>query len=178
VQAYCSTAAVPHLLAELRAYSCIPHFSLLPAEAYCSSLFWCLSVDAWIASMLCCAVPQLQTPQLTCAPACCCCCCCYRTCAAACFVFCALQFSSAIGPYKGGLRFHPTVSLSVIKFLGFEQCFKNALTTLPMGGGKVRAGVIGLPDKTVRLFVMGGKLRLSVTAKNSPAPAACIGTRL
>jgi hypothetical protein len=53
-----------------------------------------------------------------------------------------LQFSSAIGPYKGGLRFHPTVSLSVIKFLGFEQCFKNALTTLPMGGGKVCAGVI------------------------------------
>lgn len=49
-----------------------------------------------------------------------------------------LQFSSAIGPYKGGLRFHPTVSLSVIKFLGFEQIFKNALTTLPMGGGKVR----------------------------------------
>ncbi|KAF6258661.1 hypothetical protein COO60DRAFT_1622128 [Scenedesmus sp. NREL 46B-D3] len=47
-----------------------------------------------------------------------------------------VQFSSAIGPYKGGLRFHPTVSLSVIKFLGFEQCFKNALTTLPMGGGK------------------------------------------
>jgi len=48
-----------------------------------------------------------------------------------------LQFSSAIGPYKGGLRFHPTVTLSVIKFLGFEQIFKNALTTLPMGGGKV-----------------------------------------
>ncbi|KAF8059195.1 NADP-specific glutamate dehydrogenase [Scenedesmus sp. PABB004] len=47
-----------------------------------------------------------------------------------------VQFSSAIGPYKGGLRFHPTVTLSVIKFLGFEQCFKNALTTLPMGGGK------------------------------------------
>eukprot|EP00878_Enallax_costatus_P001206 GHUV01001348.1.p1 GENE.GHUV01001348.1~~GHUV01001348.1.p1 ORF type:complete len:464 (+),score=127.69 GHUV01001348.1:196-1587(+) len=47
-----------------------------------------------------------------------------------------VQFSSAIGPYKGGLRFHPTVSLSVIKFLGFEQCFKNALTTLPMGAGK------------------------------------------
>eukprot|EP00879_Flechtneria_rotunda_P016863 GHRR01017652.1.p1 GENE.GHRR01017652.1~~GHRR01017652.1.p1 ORF type:complete len:365 (+),score=119.59 GHRR01017652.1:657-1751(+) len=47
-----------------------------------------------------------------------------------------VQFSSAIGPYKGGLRFHPSVTLSVIKFLGFEQCFKNALTTLPMGGGK------------------------------------------
>jgi glutamate dehydrogenase (NADP+) len=47
-----------------------------------------------------------------------------------------VQYNSAIGPYKGGLRFHPTVNLSVIKFLGFEQIFKNSLTTLPMGGGK------------------------------------------
>jgi len=47
-----------------------------------------------------------------------------------------VQFNSAIGPYKGGIRFHPTVNLSVLKFLGFEQVFKNALTTLPMGGGK------------------------------------------
>lgn len=47
-----------------------------------------------------------------------------------------VQFNNAIGPYKGGMRFHPTVTLSVLKFLGFEQCFKNALTTLPMGGGK------------------------------------------
>ncbi|MBQ3902830.1 MAG: NADP-specific glutamate dehydrogenase [Lachnospiraceae bacterium] len=47
-----------------------------------------------------------------------------------------VQFNSAIGPYKGGLRFHPSVTLSVIKFLGFEQIFKNSLTTLPMGGGK------------------------------------------
>ncbi|MCB9357383.1 MAG: NADP-specific glutamate dehydrogenase [Calditrichaeota bacterium] len=47
-----------------------------------------------------------------------------------------VEFSSAIGPYKGGLRFHPTVNLSILKFLGFEQVFKNALTTLPMGGGK------------------------------------------
>ncbi len=47
-----------------------------------------------------------------------------------------VQFNSAIGPYKGGLRFHPTVCASVIKFLGFEQIFKNSLTTLPMGGGK------------------------------------------
>lgn len=46
------------------------------------------------------------------------------------------QFNSAIGPYKGGIRFHPTVCASVLKFLGFEQVFKNALTTLPMGGGK------------------------------------------
>lgn len=47
-----------------------------------------------------------------------------------------VEFNSAIGPYKGGLRFHPSVNLSIIKFLGFEQCFKNALTGLPMGGGK------------------------------------------
>jgi glutamate dehydrogenase (NADP+) len=47
-----------------------------------------------------------------------------------------VEFNSAIGPYKGGLRFHPTVTLSVLKFLGFEQIFKNSLTTLPMGGGK------------------------------------------
>ena len=47
-----------------------------------------------------------------------------------------VQFNSAIGPYKGGLRFHPTVNLGVLKFLGFEQIFKNALTGLPMGGGK------------------------------------------
>jgi glutamate dehydrogenase (NADP+) len=47
-----------------------------------------------------------------------------------------IQFSSAIGPYKGGLRFHPSVCLSILKFLAFEQIFKNSLTTLPMGGGK------------------------------------------
>ena len=47
-----------------------------------------------------------------------------------------VEFNSAIGPYKGGLRFHPSVNLGIIKFLGFEQVFKNALTTLPMGGGK------------------------------------------
>jgi glutamate dehydrogenase (NADP+) len=46
------------------------------------------------------------------------------------------EFNSALGPYKGGLRFHPTVTASILKFLGFEQIFKNALTTLPMGGGK------------------------------------------
>ena len=47
-----------------------------------------------------------------------------------------VQFNSAIGPYKGGLRFHPAVNVSMLKFLGFEQTFKNALTALPMGGGK------------------------------------------
>ena len=47
-----------------------------------------------------------------------------------------VQFNSAIGPYKGGLRFHPSVNMSIIKFLGFEQIFKNSLTGLPIGGGK------------------------------------------
>ena len=47
-----------------------------------------------------------------------------------------IEMNSAIGPYKGGLRFHPSVNLSVLKFLAFEQIFKNSLTTLPMGGGK------------------------------------------
>ena len=47
-----------------------------------------------------------------------------------------VEFNSALGPYKGGLRFHPSVNLSIIKFLGFEQTFKNALTGMPIGGGK------------------------------------------
>ena len=47
-----------------------------------------------------------------------------------------IQFNNAIGPYKGGIRFHASVNLSILKFLGFEQTFKNALTTLPMGGAK------------------------------------------
>jgi glutamate dehydrogenase (NADP+) len=47
-----------------------------------------------------------------------------------------VQFNNALGPYKGGLRFHPSVNLSILKFLGFEQIFKNALTTLPLGGAK------------------------------------------
>ena len=47
-----------------------------------------------------------------------------------------VQFNSAIGPFKGGIRFHPSVNLGILKFLGFEQIFKNSLTTLPMGGGK------------------------------------------
>ena len=52
-----------------------------------------------------------------------------------------IQMNSAIGPYKGGLRFHPTVCASILKFLAFEQVFKNSLTTLPMGGGKGRLGL-------------------------------------
>ncbi|MDN6491042.1 MAG: glutamate dehydrogenase, partial [Yaniella sp.] len=47
-----------------------------------------------------------------------------------------VQFNSALGPYKGGLRFHPSVNLGIVKFLGFEQIFKNAITGLPIGGGK------------------------------------------
>ena len=47
-----------------------------------------------------------------------------------------IQMNSAIGPYKGGLRFHPSVNMSILKFLAFEQVFKNSLTTLPMGGAK------------------------------------------
>ena len=54
-----------------------------------------------------------------------------------------VEFNSAIGPYKGGLRFHPSVNLSILKFLGFEQVFKNSLTTLPMGGGKGGSDFIG-----------------------------------
>ena len=53
-----------------------------------------------------------------------------------------VQFNSAIGPYKGGLRLHPSVNLGIIKFLGFEQIFKNSLTGLPIGGGKVSGGML------------------------------------
>jgi glutamate dehydrogenase (NADP+) len=53
-----------------------------------------------------------------------------------------VQMSSAIGPYKGGMRFHPSVNLGILKFLAFEQTFKNALTTLPMGGGKAARTLI------------------------------------
>ncbi len=57
-----------------------------------------------------------------------------------------IEMNSAIGPYKGGLRFHESVNLSILKFLAFEQVFKNALTTLPMGGGK---GGAKFYDRTV-----------------------------
>jgi glutamate dehydrogenase (NADP+) len=65
-----------------------------------------------------------------------------------------VQFNSAIGPYKGGLRFHPSVSLSIIKFLGFEQIFKNSLTGLPIGGGKGGADFDpkGKSDREVMAF--------------------------
>ena len=65
-----------------------------------------------------------------------------------------VQFNTAIGPYKGGIRFHPTVNLSILKFLGFEQTFKNALTTLPMGGGKGGADFSpkGKSDREIMTF--------------------------
>jgi glutamate dehydrogenase (NADP+) len=65
-----------------------------------------------------------------------------------------VQYNSALGPYKGGLRFHPTVNLSILKFLGFEQIFKNALTGLMMGGGKGGADFDpkGKSDNEIRRF--------------------------
>ena len=65
-----------------------------------------------------------------------------------------VQFNSSIGPYKGGLRFHPSVNLGIIKFLGFEQCFKNSLTCLPIGGGKGGADFDpkGKSDREVMAF--------------------------
>merc|ERR1712137_77627 len=65
-----------------------------------------------------------------------------------------VQFNNAIGPYKGGLRFHPNVTQSVLKFLAFEQCFKNALTGLPMGGGKGGSDFNpkGRTDRDIMLF--------------------------
>ena len=62
------------------------------------------------------------------------------------------EFNSALGPYKGGLRFHPTVSASILKFLGFEQVFKNSLTTLPMGGGKGSVDHYVVPVKPGRIL--------------------------
>ena len=76
-----------------------------------------------------------------------------------------VQMNSAIGPYKGGIRFHPSVNLSIMKFLAFEQTFKNSLTTLPMGGGKGGSDFNpkGKSDAEVMRFCqsfMQGRLRL------------------
>ena len=73
-----------------------------------------------------------------------------------------VEFNSSIGPYKGGLRFHPSVSLSILKFLGFEQIFKNSLTTLPMGGGKGGADFDpkGKSDNEVMSFCQSFMLEL------------------
>ena len=73
-----------------------------------------------------------------------------------------VQFNSAIGPYKGGLRFHKSVNLSILKFLGFEQTFKNALTTLPMGGGKGGSDFdpVGKSDAEIMRFCQAFMLEL------------------
>ena len=73
-----------------------------------------------------------------------------------------VQFNNAIGPYKGGIRFHPSVNLSILKFLGFEQTFKNALTTLPMGGAKGGADFSprGRSDAEVMRFCQSFMLEL------------------
>ena len=89
-----------------------------------------------------------------------------------------VQFNSAIGPYKGGLRFHPSVTLSVLKFLGFEQTFKNSLTTLPMGGGKGGANFNpkGKSDREVMRFCQSFMTELSRhIGSNVDIPAGDIG---
>ncbi|MFI3296721.1 MAG: NADP-specific glutamate dehydrogenase [bacterium] len=89
-----------------------------------------------------------------------------------------VQFSSAIGPYKGGLRFHPAVNLSMLKFLGFEQTFKNALTTLPMGGGKGGADFdpIGKSDAEVMRFCQAFMYELwRIVGKDTDVPAGDVG---
>ena len=87
-------------------------------------------------------------------------------------------FNSAIGPYKGGLRFHPSVNLSILKFLGFEQTFKNALTTLPMGGGKGGAdfSIRGRSDAEVMRFCQAYMTELYRNiGPNEDVPAGDIG---
>ncbi len=89
-----------------------------------------------------------------------------------------IQFNSAIGPYKGGLRFHPTVNLSILKFLGFEQVFKNSLTTLPMGGGKGGANFNpkGKSDAEVMRFCQSFMTELSRhVGPDTDVPAGDIG---
>ena len=89
-----------------------------------------------------------------------------------------VQFNSAIGPYKGGLRFHPSVNLSILKFLGFEQTFKNALTTLPMGGGKGGSdfSIRGRSDNEVMRFCQAFMTELyRVIGPEEDIPAGDIG---
>jgi glutamate dehydrogenase (NADP+) len=89
-----------------------------------------------------------------------------------------VQFNGAIGPYKGGLRFHPSVNLSILKFLGFEQVFKNSLTTLPMGGGKGGSDFDpkGRSDHEVMRFCQAFMTELSRhIGKNRDVPAGDIG---
>ena len=89
-----------------------------------------------------------------------------------------IQMNSAIGPYKGGLRFHPSVNLSILKFLAFEQVFKNSLTTLPMGGGKGGSDFDpkGKSDKEVMRFCQSFMTELSKhIGANTDVPAGDIG---
>jgi len=90
-----------------------------------------------------------------------------------------VQFNSAIGPYKGGLRLHPSVNLSILKFLGFEQCFKNSLTGLPMGGGKGGCDFDpkGKSDREVMRFCQSFMTELSKhIGQFLDVPAGDIGT--
>ena len=89
-----------------------------------------------------------------------------------------VEFNSAIGPYKGGLRFHPSVNLSILKFLGFEQVFKNSLTTLPMGGGKGGSDFNpkAKSDNEIMSFCQSFMLELSKhIGPNTDVPAGDIG---
>ena len=89
-----------------------------------------------------------------------------------------IQMNSAIGPYKGGLRFHPSVNLSILKFLAFEQVFKNSLTTLPMGGGKGGADFDpkGKSDREVMRFCQSFMVELQrVIGADTDVPAGDIG---
>ncbi|GAK75084.1 NADP-specific glutamate dehydrogenase [Nonlabens ulvanivorans] len=89
-----------------------------------------------------------------------------------------IQMNSAIGPYKGGLRFHPSVNLSILKFLAFEQVFKNSLTTLPMGGGKGGADFNpkGKSDREVMRFCQSFMVELQrVIGADTDVPAGDIG---
>lgn len=89
-----------------------------------------------------------------------------------------IEFNSAIGPYKGGLRFHPTVNLGILKFLAFEQVFKNSLTTLPMGGGKGGADFDpkGKSDAEVMRFCQSFMTELcKYIGPNTDVPAGDIG---
>src|SRR5260370_33844570 len=89
-----------------------------------------------------------------------------------------IEMNSAIGPYKGGLRFHPSVNLGILKFLAFEQVFKNSLTTLPMGGGKGGSDFDpkGKSDNEVMRFCQSFMTELSRhIGPNTDAPAGDIG---
>jgi len=89
-----------------------------------------------------------------------------------------VQFNNSIGPYKGGLRFHPSVNISILKFLGFEQIFKNALTTLPMGGGKGGSDFDpkGKSDAEIMRFAQAFMLELwHIIGPETDVPAGDIG---